>query len=101
MRIHLPGLLSASLIFVCNPLFAAVQHAKFISGDHYLIVETLDDDLIHFELSASGPGPDGVLPLHTSPMIHKTDYQGPSTYTRQGNVIETSEIRVAVDAQSL
>ena len=101
MKIRLLGLVSLSLLFVCNPLFAAVQHAKFVSGDRYLIVEALDDDLIHFELSAVGPGPDGEVPLYTSPMIHKTDYHGPSFYTRQGNAIETSEIKIEVDARSL
>jgi alpha-glucosidase len=100
MRIHFPALLSAALLFVSTPLLAAVQQVKFVSGDRYLIVETLDDDLIHFELSALGPGPDGVA-LYTSPMIHKTDYHGPSFYARQGNAIETSDIKIAVDAQSL
>lgn len=56
MKIRLLWLLSVFLVFVCKPLFAAVQHAKFISGNHYLIVETLDDDLIHFELSALAKG---------------------------------------------
>lgn len=84
MRIHFPALWSAALLFVSTPLLAAVQQAKFVSGDRYLIVETLDDDLIHFELSALGPGPDGVA-LYTSPMILKTDYHGPSFYARQGD----------------
>lgn len=101
MKSRLLWLLSVFLLVVCNPLFAAVQRAKFVSGNRYLIVETLDDDLIHFELSALGPGPDKALPLYTSPMIHKTDYQGSATYSQQGNVIETGEIKIAVDAQSL
>lgn len=99
MRIRL--LWAVFMLFMCNPLFAAVQHAKFVSGNRYLMVETLDDDLIHFELSAQGSGPSVTSPLYTSPMIFKTDYRGASTYTRQGDVIETSEIRVEVNAQSL
>lgn len=95
------ALLSTFLLCASNPLYAAVQHAKFVSGHQYLIVETLNDDLIHFELSAVGSGPDAALPLYTSPMIHKTDFHGPSAYSQQGNMIETSEIKVAVDAQSL
>ncbi len=101
MRIRLLVLVSISLLCVCDPLFAMVQQAKFVSGDHYLIVETLDDDLIHVEFSAVGPGPDGAEPLHTSPMIHKTDYHGPSFYARQGNAIETSEVKIEVDARNL
>ena len=37
---------------------AAVQRVKYQSGNNYLIVEVLNDDLVHFELSALGPGPD-------------------------------------------
>lgn len=100
MTAHVP-ILALCLLTLANPLWAAVQHAKFVSGNRYLIVETLDDDLIHFELSALGPGPDGTAALYTSPMIHKTDYPGPSFYSQQGGAIETGEIRVSVDTQSL
>lgn len=75
MRIRLLVILSALLLFFCNQPFAAVQNAKFVSGDHYLIVEILDDNLIHFELSGAGAGPDVGAPLYVSPMILKTDYQ--------------------------
>ena len=101
MKTRLLWLLSLSLLIAANPLYAAVQRAKFSAGNQYLIVETLDDDLIHFELSAVGPGPDAAAPLYASPMIHKTDYRGPSSYLQQGNVIETSEVKVAVDPQTL
>ncbi|MDO8208560.1 MAG: glycoside hydrolase family 31 protein [Gallionella sp.] len=94
-------LLSILLLLLCNPLFAEVGHAKFVSGNRYLIVETLGDDLIHFEYSAINPGTDVTSLLYTSPMIHKTDYPGASTYTQLGNLIDTSEIRIIVDAQSL
>jgi hypothetical protein len=60
-------LLSVILLFLCNPLFAAVQHARFVSGSRYLVVETLKDDLIHFEYSTTGSSPDVASPLHTSP----------------------------------
>jgi alpha-glucosidase (family GH31 glycosyl hydrolase) len=94
-------LLSIFLLCMFHPLYAAVERAKFVSGNSYLVVETLDDDLIHFEFSANGPGPDIASPLYSSPMIHKTVYPGPSAYTRQGNAIATSEIKLNVDAQSL
>ncbi|MDD1621998.1 MAG: DUF5110 domain-containing protein [Methylococcaceae bacterium] len=100
--IHFIGIWLLSLLLLAsNTLQAAVQHAKFVSGNRYLMVEALDDDLIHFELSATGPGPDVTSPLYTSPTIHKTDYHGPATYSQQGNVIETAEFKIAVDAQSL
>lgn len=92
-------LISVFLLALCNPVFAGIGHAKFVSGNRYLIVETLKDDLIHFEYSAIGPGV--TARLYTSPMIQKTDYPGASTYTQTGNAIETSDIRLSVDAQSL
>ena len=49
-------LLSVFLLLVCDPLLAAVHRAKFAVDNRYLIVETLRDDLIHFELSGLGPG---------------------------------------------
>lgn len=94
-------LLTLFLLLLCNPLLAKVEHAKFISGSQYLIVETLNDDLIHFEYSAIGPAPDAALLLYTSPMIYKTDYPGPSSYSQQGNVIATSDVKLIVDAESL
>ena len=94
-------LLCLSLLLTCDPLGAAVQRVKFSAGNSYLIVETLDDDLIHFELSALGPGPDGALPLYTSPMIHPVDHRGPSAYVQQGDVIETGALKIVVDPRNL
>ena len=92
-------LLTLFLLLLCNPLFAAIQHAKFTSGNQSLVVETLNDDLIHFEYSATGSAPASLL--YTSPMIYKTSYAGPSSYNQQSNVIQTSDVRVSVDTQSL
>ena len=81
--------------------YAQVQRVKYQSGSSYLIVEALDDDLIHFELSAVGSGPSINDPLYTTPMVHKTDYSGPSTFSHNGNVIETADMKVEVNTSSL
>jgi hypothetical protein len=60
---------------------AAVQRVKISSGSRYLIVEALNDNLIHFELSARGPGPSASSSIYTSPMVDKTDYTGPSSWS--------------------
>lgn len=60
---------------------AAVQRVKIPSGNRYLIVEALNDSLIHFELSALGPGPSASDPIYTSPMVYKTDYTGPTSWS--------------------
>ena len=90
-----------------TPLPTAVQplgikRAKYQSGDQYLAVEILDEDLVHFELSAFGPGGDISQPIYTTPMIAKTDYPGPMQFSDdgQGN-LETGEIKVQVDQKTL
>src|SRR5271157_4575125 len=63
---------------------AGVQRVKFTSGNNYLIVEFLNDDLAHFELSALGPGPDPGSPIFNTPQVFKKDYAGPSSFAQSG-----------------
>ncbi|HNT23959.1 MAG TPA: glycoside hydrolase family 31 protein [Anaerolineales bacterium] len=75
---------------------------QYQAGEAYLIVEFLDDDLVHFEASARAPAPEPARLLYTSPMVFKTDYIGPSSLvTDEAGVMETSALKVAVDASSL
>jgi alpha-glucosidase (family GH31 glycosyl hydrolase) len=81
---------------------AQVERVKYQSGDRYLVVEFLDDDLIHLELSAGGPGSEIDRPLYTTPMVDKRDYPGPSRLTSAGvGAWETSDLRVQVHADRL
>ncbi|MDH3973410.1 MAG: DUF5110 domain-containing protein [Deltaproteobacteria bacterium] len=80
---------------------AEVFRTKFKAGSAYLIVEILDDDLAHFELSAIGDGPSTNDSLYTSPMVLKTDYKGAATVSQNNNIIETSEIRLEIDKSNL
>lgn len=83
---------------------AAVQRVKFQSGNNYLIAEFLKDDLVHFELSGMGPGPDPSAPIFTTPQVAKTDYGGPSNFNRSGpggNTLDTSSMKVVVDMSNL
>ena len=80
----------------------SVERVKYQVGGHYLVVEFLDDDLVHFELSALGPGPYLNQQLYTTPMVIKTNYTGPSSFTNDGNgILETPEIRVQVNPNNL
>lgn len=99
----LRGLLAALPItlLMAQAAEAEVQRAKFARADGYLVVEVLDDDLIHVELSAVDQGPSASQPLYTSPMVAKTDYPGPSGPAIRGNVIETTDIRAEVDTGNL
>jgi alpha-glucosidase len=103
---HLQIRLAFSLVPVLiggliEPAIADVRRAQFVRGDRYLILETLDDDLIHVETSAVNAPPAPDSPLYTSPSVVKTDYDGPSQYIQVGNIIETPEIRVRVNPQTL
>jgi len=97
-KIILPLIL---LFLGVNNLFAEVKRLDFPSNGQYMILEILDDDLIHIELSATGSNPGREEPIHTSPMIDKIDYSGPSTYSKNENVIETKELQASVDTQNL
>ena len=79
----------------------AVERRKFSASGAYLIVEVLRDDLLHFELSAVGSGPPLNQALYTSPMVHKTNYTGPSTFVDSGNQLETANLRLIVNTSDL
>jgi alpha-glucosidase len=80
---------------------AGVQRAQFTSGASYLVVEFLDDDLAHFELSAIASPPGTTTPVFTTDQVAKTDYDGPSSFSRSGDVFTTADMSVAVDAATL
>ncbi len=95
------GLVPVLIGGVTNPAIADIERAQFSQGDRTLILETLDDDLIHVEISAVGVPPPADTPIYTSPSVVKTDYNGPSQYLQTGVMIETPEIRVRVNPQTL
>ncbi len=75
---------------------------KYQADDYYLLVEFLDDDLVHFELSPFGPGPGVRKPIYTTPMVYKTDYPGPTRFSNDGRgTLETPEIMVQVNREDL
>lgn len=92
-------LLTALLLplFVALPAQAAVQRVQFTSGSAYLIVEFLDDDLVHFEL-ADGTSPGTGSALFTTPQVAKKDYAGPSSFNQTGNTMTTAAMKVEVSA---
>lgn len=89
------------LLSTVQTVSAEVQHKKFTNPTAYLIVEVLDDDLIHIEVSSIGDGPATNKLLYTSPMVFKTDYSGPSSFTDAGNILETDDLKLTVNAGSL
>ncbi|WP_214325544.1 TIM-barrel domain-containing protein [Nonomuraea sediminis] len=87
-------------LFVALPAQAAVQRVQFTSGSTYLIVEFLDDDLVHFEL-ANGTSPGTGSPIFTTPQVAKKDYTGPTSFTQNGNTMTTASMKVDVAPTTL
>lgn len=81
-----------------------VVRAAFESGDLRLVVEVLDDDLVHFQYErAKAANAQAVVgPIPVTPMVHKVDYSGPRSLARPGpNVLVTPELELAVDPVGL
>lgn len=77
-----------------------VERAMFEAGGSVLRIEILDDDLVHFELTAQPGSPDS--PIDTSPMVDKKDYDGPTApIQRESGTFETKNLRIEVNAETL
>ena len=81
--------------------WAEVPRVKYQAGGNYVVVEALDDDLIHIEYGR-GAGPATSQALATSPMVSKNDYAGATAFTDNGSgVLETRDIRLQINPASL
>jgi alpha-glucosidase len=83
-----------------------IQRQRFEAGERYLVVEILDDDLAHFELSEVPTGPDPVGGIYVTPMVDRgsySQYLGPHRdgFSVTEQVIETSELKITVAVGSL
>ena len=82
--------------------YAASRPVTITSGGQYLIVEALTDNLVHFELSALRTRPNTI---YTSPMVFKTDYLGPTSWTDKtvGSIrtLQTPTTKVDVNTTTL
>ena len=79
---------------------AQVRRAHFEAGGRYLVLEALDDDLVHFEVGA-GRAPDVGTAIRTSPMVHRTDYPGPRAFASTATTLETADVLVTVHPSTL
>lgn len=97
----IPVLAATAITVVVAPAAqAAVQRVQFTGTTGYLVVEFLDDDLVHFEMGAgTAPGAGTAIPV--TDQISKTNYPGPSTFSQTGNTLSTAGLRVAVDTSTL
>lgn len=83
------------ILILPSIIWADVKRLKFQGEGNYLIVEALDDDLIHFEYGR-GAGPSTRKPIKTTDMVCnkedklpsvvcKTDFLGPTGFSNKGS----------------
>jgi alpha-glucosidase (family GH31 glycosyl hydrolase) len=73
-----------------------VQRVAFESAGQRLVVEVLDDDLVHFELAAARGDFSPERPLFASPMIAPVARRGPRRFERRGARLVTGELVIGV-----
>jgi len=84
------------------PVRAEVRRVEYASGSRLLVVEVLDDDLLHFAWLTSEAGKADHSPLPTTPMVLKLDHSGPSEFSDDGlGTLRTADLLIEVDLQSL
>lgn len=77
-----------------------VQRVSYASGGNYLVVEVLEDDLVHFE-AGTGAGPGTGTPLFATAQVGRASFAGPSTFSQTGGTITTAALRVQVNTSTL
>jgi alpha-glucosidase len=81
---------------------ADVGRYRYTATGGYLLLELLDDDLLHLEFGAAGVAPGDGRPIATSPMVSKVDYSGPTRLTDGSTgLVESAALRVQIDPASL
>jgi alpha-glucosidase len=84
---------------------AEVPRFAFSAGGSHLVVEVLDDRLVHFELTSAESAPDPAQPIPVTPQVDRTVHPGPSRLDRSGSTageaLETPTTRFTVDAGTL
>ena len=83
------------------PVQAAIYRTKFTAPGKYLIVEVLEDNLLHFELSSKLPGPSENDPIPTTSMVIQKEFAGPEQIRRGRKSLETKAFSLHVNENTL
>lgn len=81
-------------------VFEANARVRYCMEEFCLMLEFLEDDLLHGEFAAEGSQHDLSQPIQVSPMIDKTDFTGPVNFSvlSDGSLV-TDALRVSVDKE--
>lgn len=74
-----------------------IQFRKYENATQSLSLEILDDDLVHIRFA----GKDSLKNIPVSPMILKTNYLGATEFKEGEGFLETKNLRLEINAQSL
>jgi alpha-glucosidase len=79
-------------------VYADGARVRYCVEGFCLLLEFLEDDILHVEYAAGGREHDLSTPVWTSPLVAKTDYPGPSSFAilEDGGLV-TEALRVSVD----
>ncbi len=79
-------------------VYEAGARARYCGKDTCLILEFLEDDLLHVEYAAEGAEHDLSQPVWTSPMVQRIEQPGPSVFKATSNSgFQTASLRVEVN----
>ena len=78
-----------------------LPNIQYSVNGKYVSLEILSDDIIHIE-TGNGSSSDIKLPIYTTPMISsQNSFTGPSKFTKNGNTIETANLIINIDNNTL
>ncbi len=89
--------------FFFNSLCQAQIRREIISGSgDFIVIEFLNDSLIHFACGHGAP-PDAGTGIETTPMVSKKDHPGPKNFTKSGDglSLETRNLKLLINKSTL
>jgi alpha-glucosidase len=101
-RLAVVTLLAATLVATRSGAAQAtgVQRVKYTGAGDYLVVEFLNDNLVHFEMGV-GAGPSTSTPIPATDQIADTNYPGPTSLIQNGNTASTPDTQVDVNTTTM
>jgi len=89
---------TAELEVISPEVFEDGARTRYCTEAFCLIVEFLEDDLLHVEYADQGASHDLSQPLWTSPMVQQVNHAGPGVFhLGEDGSLQTAALRVAVD----
>lgn len=79
---------------------AGIQRVSFTGSGDYLVVEFLNDNLVHFEMGV-GAGPGASVAIPSTDQVALQTFPGPSAFTQAGSTMSTPNVSVTVNTSTM